>query len=128
MVKEKIIRQSLEKIIGKKIIIGFGRDNKRLAILNGREGFTLYASEGKIKIDKKEEITTAITPRYGVKCLEAGSFLGNEIILFKLGQHRQLSASYIGENELKVTYLPDEKELENNESEFMNKCSYRGLI
>lgn len=117
---------NLENLVGRKVTIGFGKDNNRIVIIYGKGGVTVYSSSKGLKFEEKENIKILITPRE-VECKEA-KLIKNKMIFLKLGQHRFLSASYIKKNNLHVVYLPDESDLEYGRSQFMNKCYGKGLM
>jgi len=124
-----MIEDKLKDIIGEEVIIGFGSNNERLVLLCGKEGMTLYTSNKGIEVGENEKITTKIIP-LGIKC-ERYLVIKNLRLSLQLGKHRFLTAVYCNDNKginLHVIYLPDEKDLKYNTSEFMNKCGNRGLM
>ena len=111
------------KIQGKEVTVGFGSDKNRLVVDWGSNGITFYAGEQSIETAEKEPITVKISPP-GVGC-EEFRFIRKEglamMIFFKLGRHRLLGASYMGEGDLHIVYLPDEDDIVLGQSEFMSR-------
>jgi hypothetical protein len=110
------------KIKGKEVTVGFGSDKNRLVVDWGSGGITFYAGKQSIETAEKEPITVKISPP-GVVCEEIGFVKPKDlttILFFRLGRHRFLSASYMGEGDLHIVYLPDEDDIVLGRSEFMD--------
>ncbi len=108
--------EKIEELVGKEVTIGISEPHRLVIHYDGKE-ITLFASEKGIEIGDNEDITTLITPGQ-VVCEEA--FLKpTAFAFFKLGRNRLLTASYLGKDDLRIVYLPDEYELDGAQSEFM---------
>ena len=103
---------------GKKVTVGYGRDENRVVITWNGGGMTFFAGNKGMETAEPEPITLGISPPE-VLCEEAGFSQELKLLFLKLGRNRFLSATYVAEGALHVGYLPDEADIEFGTSAFM---------
>ena len=119
-------RELKEMLLRKEITVGFSKDRKKIVFYTDHVSFALHAKESGIERDRPMPMGIKITPE-NVKCDYIG-LVQNKYLIFGLGQNRSLTLGHLAKDEIRVTYLPDEADLEYGRSEFMIKCKNRGLI
>lgn len=120
----------IEDIKDREIMVAFGREqdvcgNRVLVVLRDGNGTTFYAGDKGIEQAPLEPVSCGVTPGF-VKCIDGT--INSQRIMLQLGRNRFFSSAYMGKEDLHTVYLPDERDLEQGTSEFMQKCGGRGLM
>ena len=129
------MKKLLKSFVGKNLKISLDKNTKLMVYVGKSTKPIIFCAGDKgIEIIIDNRIAgVMITPYQGVKCIEA-SYTKNkyrEYLWFKLGRNRFLTATYLNDEigkELGIAYMPDESDLENDKSDFLKKCTGRGLL